>query len=82
MSEPKTVRVRIAVVIDAAGKWGSAGWIREAGAQVNDLDCEMCATDGLAAAKRHHLVWVEADVPLPPEPPVIEGQSSERAHDC
>lgn len=75
MSEqPKTVRVRIAVVVtsepgDDKRRWVASGW-------------DGCLSDDYAAneardcldAKSFGVVFVEADVPLPAAPVVVQGE--------
>lgn len=67
----KTVRVRIAVAVDANGHWSSSGWYpslsehreeaRILRTAIENLDSDECVTH-----------WIEADVPIP-EPKTIEG---------
>lgn len=62
----KTVRVRIAVAVDADGKWCSAGWVD------SDDSLEQTALDGLDSARPTVVHFIEADVPMP-EPTTVEG---------
>ena len=67
----KTIKVRIAVGVAADGKWSCSGWndcddTSTAGIALECLDAEISA--GVAK----HIVWLEAEVPLP-EPLVVEG---------
>lgn len=55
----RTVRVRIAVAVDAEGKWAASGW-KDGGDKCKDF-----IADDLGDPYR--IVWVEADVPLPAE---------------
>lgn len=64
MTEKKTVRVRIAVAMNPYGHWCVAGreWMDDA----QKVQC--------IGAAGSTITWVEADIPIPPEPPVIEGE--------
>lgn len=62
----KTVRVRIAVAVDEKCQWKAYGhW--------NAFDVDMTQQANLYVRHRQHVVFVEADVPVP-ESPVIEGE--------
>lgn len=61
----KTVRVRILVAVDEAGKWTSAGYAGDTDAK----DWIMLDDLGETIAYR----WVEADVPLPEVDITVEG---------
>ena len=54
----RTVRVRIAVAVDADGDWNSCG-----GAGVSDFECIEAASECIATPS--NLCWVEADLPIP-----------------
>lgn len=57
----KSVKVRIAVAVNGAGKWYACGWHGAKEVEVRDV-----VLDGLMPeVKPEHIVWVEADVPLP-----------------
>ena len=59
-TEP-TVRVRIAVAINADGQWGAAGW-----SQAEDESKLRVAMQNLNCAEDHDMLhWIEADVPIP-----------------
>lgn len=62
----KTVRVRIAVAIDPAGRWNSCGWW--AGS-----DAEKMALVGEVLNEGESRFWLEADLPVP-EVPVIDAE--------
>lgn len=66
VAAPDTVRVRIAVLVDADGKWCSAGW---SGASEEELID--CSEEHVGVRPR--LVWIIADVPIP-QPQEIAGQ--------
>ena len=66
MSE-RTVRVRIAVAVQADGQWNAAGFSDAA-----DVVKRSIAMEPLAECE---VVWIEADVPLPSEA-VIQGDVS------
>lgn len=57
---PRTVRVRIAVRLQADGKWCASGCWDE-----SDAEAESLATEGLSDPLA--TVWLEADIPLPEE---------------
>lgn len=57
MSKP-TVRVRIAVAVDAKGNWSSAGWSGSTDESLMDCACET-VNEGEAR------YWIEADLELP-----------------
>lgn len=75
MNEPKTVRVRIAVAVDEHGRWRAFG---VAGA----VDATM-ENEAAGYARRLHasvcVHWIEADVPLPLAPIVVEGNVTSAA---
>ena len=61
----KTVKVRIAVAVDAQGNWASVGWSGK-GDYLRDVAREGVNEDGT-------LYWVEAEVPIP-SVQVIQGE--------
>lgn len=74
MSERKTVRVRIAVVVDESGDWSAAGsggldWATDDPTSVDEAHEAGVAPDGAVR-------FVEADVPLPVPAVVVEGEVS------
>lgn len=75
MEPPKTVRVRICVVVDDKGHWSSAGWKGERAL----LDCDLidtaheaCMTEG----NNTRTYFIEADLELP-APETIQGTVEE-----
>lgn len=66
MDKPKTVRVRVAVVVDEAGDWSSAGWRMATGkkTETHDDDMQGAALDGVRG-KHVGFHWIEADIPIP-----------------
>ena len=62
---PGTVRVRVAVVVDAHGSWGAAG---RSGA--NDEAAVNAAVENISTNGVEALRFVEADVPLPDVPTI------------
>lgn len=58
MSERKTVRVRIAVAVDEDGEWDCADEARLA-------VLFLCDEQLFDSEAKHHVVWIEADVPIP-----------------
>lgn len=56
----RAVRVRIAVAVDPQGNWAAAGWMAD-----KDQESSMAATAVEQVDEGEHIVWVEADVPLP-----------------
>ena len=74
----KTVKVKIAVVVNCAGEWTSGGWSN--GKDEDRKEAALCATDGFSLSTedgRDTLHWIEAEVPIPasPEESVIHGTS-------
>lgn len=65
MPEPKTVRVRIAVVVAVDGRWSAYG-----DSEYGDEDCATSAEVGFEGSQSTH--FIEADVPIP-QPQTIEG---------
>lgn len=65
-----TVRVRIAVAVDATGRYKAAGW----GGGVDSVKLEIALKPIQQFGEVTSLVWVEADVPLPLAPQTIRGQ--------
>lgn len=70
-----TVRVRIAVVVNADGKWSASGW-----SGADDDVKRGCAFENMSDKEENHdtLHWIEADVPVPQiaEAKVIEAEVS------
>ncbi len=64
---PRTVRVRIAVVVNELGAWSASG-----GSGCTDDTAKDFALDGMVDGQEH-FHFVEADVPLP-DTTTIEGQ--------
>jgi len=64
----KTVRVRIAVAVQADGEWSSAGW----SGREEDVYLQQVAGENFEGEQPVQWVWVEADVPVPdPSPPDV-----------
>lgn len=72
MGEPKTVRVRIAVAVNTLGKWIATG---VCGGTDSDAQ-ERASRFALTFTVPYVTNWIEADVPLPLEPQVIQGSVS------
>lgn len=68
MSAARTVRVRIAVATWSDGEWTSA--------RAYAGGSDEAALKRLYAGEGHRVSWVEADVPLPEPPAVVEGEVS------
>lgn len=69
MSEPKTVRVRIAVAVTSEGKWTAGG-----DDLADPVSLRRVCLEILSVFRRPTVVhWIEADVPLPLEPQTIQG---------
>lgn len=73
----KAVRVRIAVAVGKDGLWAAHGWKLSERSYPDSVEesavrhyRQYVAGDDRAP----HIVWVEADVPLPPESQTIPGQ--------
>lgn len=62
----KTVRVRIAVVVDPSGYWNSCGW-------GTGGDSEKMALAVETMEEGESRFWLEADLPVP-EVPVIDAE--------
>lgn len=76
MSEDKqkTTRVRIAVDVNAKGEYHALGWIG-ATDDPSGLNDELAEWEFYDYVAKVHRIWVEADVPLPPEEPTVEGSA-------
>lgn len=62
MEQPlKTVKVRIAVVVDAKGNWNASGWKNEHGEGEGEA-MNICV-DGVDDGGRRF--WVETELPIP-----------------
>lgn len=61
----KTVKVRIAVAVDAAGDWSACGWqVHTPGArEKQEADMLSMAAEPLASGEARY--WIEAEVPVP-----------------
>lgn len=68
-----TVRVRIAVAVDEHGAWASCGWLRGGDARLTRHALDDLLNVQEQGAESRHVVFVEADVPLP-TPVVVEGK--------
>jgi hypothetical protein len=67
---PRTVRVRIAVAVERGGQWFTHGSSQYGDHEAEDMaDAAADCTDSPTRVS-----FVEADVPLPEEPRVIEGR--------
>lgn len=64
------IKIRIAVAVNVDGNWSASGFSND-----TQNHAEHIATEGLDYdfGKKSHVVWVEAEVPLPPQPPVVQG---------
>lgn len=60
----KTVRVRIAVAVDEHGQWCAAAW-RSNDDVRNAREAHSFLDDETSGDEDRHVVYVEADVPLP-----------------
>lgn len=70
----KTIRVRIAVCVDSDGYWNAAG-TRSIDSKNDHCTAVVWSEVGMNAqdrCARRHLVWVDADVPVPDKTPDIE----------
>ena len=70
----KTIRVRIAVAVNERGEYGSS-----AGHDLDDAEARNYALDVLGEKTEllEHVVFVEADIPLP-ETLIVEGQVTDQ----
>lgn len=75
-TKPKTVRVRIAVAVDCDGHYAASGCHCEDNA--HDFGDEFENLESCLGYAQHprHVVWVEADVPLPVTQ-TVEGEVKE-----
>lgn len=71
----KTQKVRIVVAVAADGSY-SAGGHGKGGGHGYEPEMRSWIFDGLSCPNNmdYHYVVVEAEVPLPPEPSVVEGK--------
>jgi hypothetical protein len=69
MNEPKTVRVRIAVAVNQHGHYSADG-----GRGASDQRLAQNVRQFVKGL--HALHWIEADVPLPLAPVVVEGTTA------
>lgn len=72
-NKQKTARVRIAVDVNTEGEYHALGWVNH---DLGGLNDELSEWDFDDLNAKVHRVWVEADVPLPPHEPVIEGTAT------
>lgn len=63
MAEQETRKVEIAVAIDEEGNFNAMSW--DSGSGINKPDIESLVVEGLDKGLLEHIVWVEAEVPLP-----------------
>ena len=66
-----TVRVRIAVAVNAKGQWSATGDGCD-----TDVERRTRAIKGLFDVDCVHVVFVEADVPLPEDPLTVAGTTN------
>lgn len=78
MSQQRTVRVRIAVAVDADGRWSACGWSRDDGGKASDASMMNTAVDGLGEGSGEARYFIEADVmlPIPTVAQTISGEVS------
>ena len=69
---PGMIRVRIAIGVRADGDYECAGFGMD-GKHADRAERERIASEWLNSDDVAHVVWVEADVPVPVAPSVIEG---------
>ena len=69
----KTVRVRIAVVVDEKGGYNAVGWKGSDGFVWSDKELVKTAQDAFQSEGNEAVHFIEADVALP-EPQTIEGK--------
>lgn len=74
----KSQRVLIRVLVANDGSFAAGGYHDAKGAGVVDLCWVTDALPMHVGDNDYHEVWVEADVPLPPEPPIVEGKVTEK----
>ena len=60
MSKPKTIKVRIAVVVAGDGTWNSGGWYN-----AEDGEKMGMALEGFEGTDGELRFWLEAELPLP-----------------
>jgi hypothetical protein len=72
------MKVRIPVGICSKGHWAATGshetegdpdWLWDA--------LDSCVSNGCGGPGKEHLIYVEAEVPLPPPPATVEGKAEE-----
>lgn len=77
----KTVPIRIAVAVAKNGSFSAHGYHNTEG-KIDPDECLSYSIDGVmdcidADVGEFHVVFVEADVPLPPESVVVRGEVAE-----
>lgn len=68
---PKTVKVRIAVVVNERGRWAATGWAVDRG-QADDKSMLDSACVMLDEVGHEQHYFIEAELPIP-EPKTVEG---------
>jgi hypothetical protein len=72
-SEERTVRVRVAVVVEEDGSWGASGWDRREAMTQSGHDSgiiQEARSSLIGSTQRQQVVFLEADLPLPTAPTV------------
>lgn len=64
-NEQKTIRVRIAVAVNADGHYGTDGYSKADGSHQDDDDMEKWALRDCRGDGRKVVHFIEADIPLP-----------------
>lgn len=67
------MKIRIAVAVAKDGSWRAEGWPTEEDDVLSEQSIEFISEHVHEQGIQYHVVFVEADVPLPPSPQVVQG---------
>lgn len=63
----KFKKVKIAVAVNQKGEWAAEGWDADSARELADIKSGAVErVDGYRSDVTYHVVWVEAEVPIPP----------------
>lgn len=66
MDTPKTIKVRIPVAVDGAGKWSTCAWcFPDAGGADADEALSASVENLDSGHELQSVVWIEAEIPIP-----------------
>jgi hypothetical protein len=72
----KTRRVRIKVIMNSEGQWGSYSWHNCTDDEPDEVPYDMMGENDILTAR---VFWVNADLPLPPDAIEVDASSIEAA---